>query len=138
MRELLKVLAGQGKAILISSHILTELAEICDGAVFIERGKILRAGTLEQIMHEDVQHRAVVIRALERMDDLHKQLLLMPNVESVRRIDDALEADVAGNEESCCDLLIDLVRQGFRLVEFRPRRAGLEEIFMNVTKGEVQ
>ena len=54
LRELLKVLAGQGKAILISSHILTELAEICTGAVFIERGKILRAGTLEQLLAEDV------------------------------------------------------------------------------------
>jgi ABC-2 type transport system ATP-binding protein len=138
LRELLKVLAGQGKAILISSHILTELAEICDGAVIIERGKILRAGTLEQIMHEDLAHRTVVIRPLDRLDDLHKQLLLLPGVEAVRRIDEALEADVAGDEESCCDLLAELVRLGFRLVEYRLRRAGLEEIFMNVTKGEVQ
>ena len=63
LRELLKVLAGQGKAILISSHILTELAEICTGAVFIERGKILRAGTLEQLLEEDVPQRTVIIRA---------------------------------------------------------------------------
>jgi ABC-2 type transport system ATP-binding protein len=138
LRELLKVLAGQGKAILISSHILTELAEICDGAVIIERGKILRAGTLEQIMHEDVTHRTVVLRSLGRVEELHKQLLLLPGVDAVRRLDDALEADVAGDEENCCDLLTELVRLGFRLVEFRPRRAGLEEIFMNVTKGEVQ
>ncbi len=138
LRELLKVLAGQGKAILISSHILTELAEICDGAVIIERGKILRAGTLDQIIHENVAHRTVVLRPLGRVDELHKQLLLQPGVEAVRRLDDVLEADVAGDEESCCDLLSELVRQGFRLVEFRPRRAGLEEIFMNVTKGEVQ
>jgi ABC-2 type transport system ATP-binding protein len=138
LRELLKLLSWQGKAILISSHILTELAEICDGAVIIERGKILKAGTLEQIMHEDVAHRTVVVRPLDRIDDLHKQLLLLPNVDAVRRIDDALEADVLGDEEGCCDLLIELVRLGFRLVEFRPRRAGLEEIFMTVTKGEVQ
>jgi ABC-2 type transport system ATP-binding protein len=46
LRELLKALAAQGKAVLISSHILSELAEICTGAVIIERGRILRAGTL--------------------------------------------------------------------------------------------
>src|SRR5580700_1393209 len=50
LRELLKVLAGQGKAILISSHILTELGEICNGAIIIERGKLLRAGTLKEIL----------------------------------------------------------------------------------------
>src|SRR5436305_1922350 len=79
LRELLKVLAGQGKAILISSHILTELAEICTGAVFIERGKILRAGTLEQLLSQDVAHRTVTVRALGPIDPLHKHLLVQPN-----------------------------------------------------------
>ncbi len=138
LRELLKVLSGQGKAILISSHILTELAEICTGAVIIERGKILRAGTLEQILQEDVPHRTVVVRPLDRLEELHKQLLLLPNVEAVRPVDHSLEVDFTGSEEECCDLLADLVRKGFRLVEFASRRADLEQIFMNVTRGDVQ
>src|SRR5215469_7072562 len=50
LRELLKALAAQGKAILISSHILSELAEICTGAVIIEKGTILRAGMLKEIL----------------------------------------------------------------------------------------
>jgi ABC-2 type transport system ATP-binding protein len=138
LRELLKVLSAQGKAILISSHILTELAEICTGTVIIERGTILRAGTLEQILREDVPHRTVVIRPLGRLEELHKHLLLLPEVEEVRRVDHWVEADVAGTEEGCCDLLGGLVGAGFRIVEFRERRAGLEEVFMNVTRGEVQ
>ena len=138
LRELLKVLSGQGKAILISSHILTELAEICTGTVIIERGKILRAGTLEQILRRDVPHRTVVIRPLGRLEELHKHLLLLPQVEAVRRVDHSVEVDVAGTEEGCCDLLGGLVQGGFRIVEFRERRAGLEEVFMNVTRGEVQ
>ncbi len=138
LRELLKVLSGQGKAILISSHILTELAEICTGAVIIERGKILRAGTLEQILKEDVPHRTVVIRPLDRLEELHKHLLLLPNVEAVRPVEQALEVDFAGTEEECCDLLSDLVRKGYRLIEFASRRADLEQIFMNVTRGDVQ
>jgi ABC-2 type transport system ATP-binding protein len=138
LRELLKVLAGQGKAILISSHILTELAEICNGAVFIERGKLLRAGTLEQLLREDAPHRTVVIRPLDRLDALHKHLLVQPNVEEVRLVDSTLEADVATDEEGCCRLLSELCAEGFRIVEFRPRRADLEQIFMTVTKGDVQ
>ncbi len=138
LRELLKVLSGQGKAILISSHILTELAEICTGAVIIERGKILRAGTLEQILEEDVPHRTVVVRPLDRLEELHKHLLLLPNVEAVRPVDHSLEVDFAGSEDECCDLLGDLVRKGYRIVEFASRRADLEQIFMNVTRGDVQ
>src|SRR5881398_2526461 len=79
LRELLKVLAGQGKAVLISSHILSELAEICTGAVIIERGRILRAGTLEQLLKVDVPRRTVVIRTLDRKAELHKHLLVQPN-----------------------------------------------------------
>jgi len=137
LRELLKVLAAQGKAILISSHILTELAEICNGAVFIERGTILQAGTLEQLLQQHAGQRTVVIRSLGPVEQLHKHLLLQPDVEAVRLIDQAVEVDVAGSDETCCDLLGRLIHDGYRILEFRPRRADLEQIFMNVTRGEV-
>jgi ABC-2 type transport system ATP-binding protein len=137
LRELLKVLASQGKAVLISSHILTELAEICTGAVFIERGKILQAGTLEQLLNQHVQQRTVVIRSLAPVEQLHKHLLLQPDVEAVRVVEQAVEVDVAGSDEACCDLLERLVKDGYRILEFRPRRADLEQIFMTVTKGDV-
>jgi ABC-2 type transport system ATP-binding protein len=139
LRELLKVLAAQGKAILISSHILTELAEICNGAVIIERGRILRAGTLEEILAEDMPRRTVLIRLLGKQEELLKDLLQRPNVDTARVTGEGtVEADVDGTDEACCELLGDLVRAGYRVVEFRQRRADLEEIFMNVTRGEVQ
>jgi len=139
LRELLKVLSTQGKAIFISSHILTELAEICTGAVIIEHGKILRAGTMDQILAHDLPQRTVLIRLLDRPEDLVKQLLEMPNVLEARPVGKhSVEADLDGPEEVCCDLLAGLVKAGHRIAEFRQRRADLEEIFMNVTKGEVQ
>ncbi len=137
LRELLKVLASQGKAILISSHILTELAEICTGAVFIERGKILQAGTLEQLLGQHVDQRSVIIRSLGPVDKLHKHLLLQPDVQDARIVDQAVEVDVDGSDETCCELLKRLIHDGHRILEFRPRRADLEQIFMNVTKGDV-
>jgi ABC-2 type transport system ATP-binding protein len=138
LRELLKVLAAQGKAILISSHILTELAEICTGAVIIERGRILRAGTLEDIVKGEGEHRILVVRPLGRFEDLHKHLLLLPKVVDVHVVDEALEVEFSGTEEEGCDLLAGLIKDGYRIAEFRPRRADLEQIFMNVTRGEVQ
>ena len=53
-------------------------------------------------------------------------------------MDEAAEADLAGTEEDCCELLAGLVRDGFRVVEFHLRQADLEQIFLTVTKGEVQ
>ncbi len=138
LRELLKVLSSQGKAILISSHILTELAEICTAAVIIERGKILRAGSLVQILNADKPHRTVLIRTLDDPELLHKDLLLQPNIEAARRIDHSVEVDLTGGEEACCELIANLVRSGYRVVEFHQQLAGLEELFMNVTRGEVQ
>jgi ABC-2 type transport system ATP-binding protein len=138
LRELLKVLAAQGKAILISSHILSELAEICTGAVIIERGRILRAGTLQQILQGDKTHRTVVLRPLGRAEELRKHLLETPGVEDARVRDGLVEADVDGGDEECCELLAAVVRAGFRVLEYRPRRADLEQIFLDVTRGEVQ
>jgi ABC-2 type transport system ATP-binding protein len=139
LRELLKVLAAQGKAVLISSHILSELAEICTGAVIIERGRILRAGTLQQILARDEQaYRTFLFRPLGRAEELRKHLLETPGIEDARNVDGLVEADVTGDDEACCDLLANVVRAGFRILEYRPRRADLEQVFLDVTKGEVQ
>ncbi|HEY7426192.1 MAG TPA: ABC transporter ATP-binding protein [Gemmataceae bacterium] len=138
LRELLKVLSARGKAILISSHILTELSEICTGAVIVERGRILRAGSLAHILTADVPHRTLVIRSLDGPELLYKHLMLLPNIEAVRLVDSAVEADVSGGEEDCGELLANLVRDGHRVVEFHQQRAGLEQLFLNVTQGDVQ
>ncbi len=138
LRELLKVLSGQGKAILISSHILTELAEICTSAVIIERGRVLRSGNLSNILSADAPQRAVRIRTLDEVEPLYKHLLTLPNVEAVKLVDRGVQVELMGGEEACWELLAHLVRNGQRVVEFHPLRVGLEEVFMNVTRGEVQ
>jgi ABC-2 type transport system ATP-binding protein len=138
VRELLKALADQGKAILVSSHILSELAEICNGAIIIERGKILAAGTMADIVAREVPHRSVIIRPAGRIEELHKELVQMANVASARIDGAQVIAQVTGSDETCSDLLAGLVQKGFRIVEFRLRQADLEDVFMSITKGEVQ
>ncbi len=142
LRELLKVLAQQGKAVLISSHILTELAEICDGAVIIEHGRIVAAGTIGEILRgngsTDQEPRIkLTIRAICPPEQLHKALLEMPQVVEACVAADHVEAEIAGTEEMTCDILMELIRRDFRILEFAQRRAHLEEIFMSVTRGEV-
>jgi len=138
LRELLKILAGRGKAILVSSHILTELAEICDGAVIIEQGKILRAGTMEDILTRDAPHRTIAVRALEGPDALHKAMLELPHILDTRLAGPMVHIDVDGDDETCGRVLADLMARGVHVTEFAHQRAGLEDLFMNVTRGQVQ
>jgi ABC-2 type transport system ATP-binding protein len=138
LRELLRVLSSQGKAILISSHILTELAEICHAAVIIEHGKILMAGAISDLLNSSVPRRTVIVRVLERQDELHRELLQMPHIENARIAGSEIALEVDGTEEACCDLLATLIQKGYRVFEFKLQRANLEEVFMNITKGVVQ
>ena len=138
LRELLKALAAQGKAVLISSHILTELSEICDGAVFIERGRVLKTGLLADLLKQSGQTRTVVVRTMGDPAALHRRLLQTPGVDEARLGEGTVEADVVGGEQECCDLLAALVAAGVPVLEFRPQRADLEQIFMDVTRGDVQ
>ena len=138
LRELLKVLAEQGKAILVSSHILTELSEICNGAVIIEQGRLLRAGQMEHIISSDSLERTVVIRCQGSAEDLHRELIQTPLVREARVNGPAVEAVVSGGDEVCGELLRYLVLKQLRVVDFHQRQVDLEDVFMTVTKGQVQ
>ncbi len=139
LRELLRVLADRGKAILISSHILTELAEICNGAVIIEQGRILRAGSMEQIIAGGSPHRTIVLRAANATPEtLCKELLQLPAVQEARVTGKEVEIRVDVDEDAHSEILAHLIGKGVRIVDFRQRQMDLEDVFMTVTKGEVQ
>jgi ABC-2 type transport system ATP-binding protein len=138
LRELIRVFSDQGKAILMSSHILTELSEICTGAVIIEQGKVLKAGSLDEILVTDSSARPIIIRPLGSVDAVHRTLLEQPGVRGVRADDGELTADFVGSDEDAAALLAELIRRGHQLAEFRQPRANLEQVFMNVTTGGVQ
>ena len=138
LRELLDILAARGKAILISSHILTELTEICSGVVIIERGKILATGTMEEVLRKSSPRRTIAIRVLGDSEALRRELLQTPRADNVRQVAEEVHVDVDGGEEAACEVLAALVGRGFKIAEFKQTKANLEDIFMNVTKGGVQ
>ena len=142
LRELLLVLAERRKAILISSHILTELTEICNGVVIIERGKILETGTIEEVLKKSAPRRTVAIRLVEgnghQNPQLLKELLQTPHVDNAREVVNEIHFELTGDESDACEILGALIAKKFKVIEFRQTKANLEDIFMNVTKGGVQ
>lgn len=138
LRELLRSLADQGKAILISSHILNDLSEICHAAVILEQGKLLRTGTMEALMNDDAVCTLHRVKTLGDAQGLLRFLLEQPLVESARVANPHVEFTHAGTERDRAQLLRDLLDRGFEVTEFTQKTTGLEEVFMRVTKGEVQ
>jgi ABC-2 type transport system ATP-binding protein len=142
LRELLLLLAEQKKAILISSHILTELTEICNGVVIIERGKILETGTIDEVLKKSTPRRTVAIRLLEgnhrQNPQLLRELMQTPFVENARDVASEIHFEMTGDESAACNILGELIAKKYRIIEFRQTRANLEDIFMNVTHGGVQ
>ncbi|WP_404368867.1 ABC transporter ATP-binding protein [Corallococcus coralloides] len=155
LRELLRALADQGKAVIISSHILTELAEICDSCVIIEQGRLLAQGKVEDLLRQSAGPSRVMeltVRLAAQGDEAEalwsrteRTLLEQPRVKDVAREASALrvrlelEADAgpAQAEAAAAALLAALVSQGLPVCAFSPRERNLEDAFMTVTKGRV-
>ncbi|MEI6808951.1 MAG: ABC transporter ATP-binding protein [bacterium] len=138
LRELLQVLSEQGKAILISSHILTELTEICNGAIIMEQGKVLEKGSISDIIARGTPRCAITVRVLDRKAELQTLLMTIPGVDNIAVADNDIVISLEGGEPECAELLTFIVGAGFKVSEFQRKRTDLEDIFMKITKGAVQ
>jgi ABC-2 type transport system ATP-binding protein len=137
LKELVKILARQGKCILISSHILTELEDMCDSAVIIGKGRLLRAGTLEEIRKRDSAGTAPssVMRFIGPEEETLQKVLSAPFVESARISGrNTISMELSGDGEERAQLIAYLCREGCKIVEFRNDGPGLEDLFINITK----
>ena len=139
LREMIRALADRGKAILISSHILTELAEICDVVGIIEQGRLVAVGTVEEIQKQGQAPQNVVeVRLLDGADGLAGWLARRSDVDQVRTDGQLIRFVHAGAPRSEADLLRAMIEAGFSVVAFGSHRRSLEDVFMQVTEGLVQ
>jgi ABC-2 type transport system ATP-binding protein len=137
-RTLIRELAADGKTILLSSHILTELSEICDAVAVIEKGKLLATGTVEEIMTGLRAHRLLSVRLAGPKEGAMKFLLEQPEVARVVDANDRLQFEFTADDAAQVALLGRLVAAGFPILEFNSEAAGLEDVFMKITAGKVQ
>jgi ABC-2 type transport system ATP-binding protein len=138
LREMIRELAAHGKSVLVSSHILTELAEMCDRVGIIERGQLLAVGTVEEIQREQQPHREVKVRVLGSTEGVWEWLTARGDVNQMTRSGEELKFAHQGDRESEVLLLKEMVVAGFRVAEFASHSQSLEDVFMAVTKGIVQ
>ena len=137
MRELLRELGAMGKTIVVSSHILAELAELCDSVGIIEKGRLVASGPLEEISRYARQGRTLRLRVLSDRNEAEAALRDQPGVGEVYEANGCLEVEFLGDDEATARLLATLVARDVRVVSFSEVSSDLEEIFLRLTKGEV-
>jgi ABC-2 type transport system ATP-binding protein len=138
LREMIRRLASDGKTVLISSHILTELAEMCDVVGIIEQGQMLAVGSVEEI-HKGQQRQAWVrARVLGGAAGLAQWLAGRGDVREIQTDAELITFAHAGDEQSEVDLLRQMIETGFRVAAFGSHQKTLEDVFMQVTAGLVQ
>jgi ABC-2 type transport system ATP-binding protein len=139
-RSLIRELAADGKTILLSSHILTELSEMVDGVTVIEKGKILATGTVEDILRGMRSHRILSVRIAGQNDGVERFLREQPGVLKVHDSGDTgrIQFGFEGGDGEQAVLLRQLVNAGFSVLEFSAQEAGLEDLFMKITEGKIQ
>ncbi len=138
MRELLRELGAMGKTIIVSSHILSELAEMCDAIGIIERGELVACGPVEEISRQAWQGHTLRIKTLSPDSEAVEALLRdQPGVGNIFAANDALEVEFTGDDEATAALLEILIAEGIRVTSFSEISSDLEEIFLSLTKGEV-
>jgi ABC-2 type transport system ATP-binding protein len=146
LRELIAVLSTElGKTILISSHILTELGEICDSAVIIEAGQVLASGTIKDINDKHLKDLAdsknilFITRVLNgQAEALATWLLEQPFVLDANVASELVRFRFEGDVHAQHDLLKRMINSKFEIIEFQRKAETLEDAFMAITKGIVQ
>ncbi len=152
LREMIVRLADEGKALLISSHILTELAEMCDRVAIIEKGQLLAVGTVDEILSGNgyltidgsttlpANQQLVVVTVtfisdlMEAQQLLHDEFQIQADISHGNTMTFAFSPEM----EAQANLLAAMVHGGIRVTRFRVKEKSLEDAFLHVTKGLVQ
>jgi len=137
VKALFRELRKMGKTILISSHILSELADSCTSIGIIERGQLLMHGPIDEVYRRIRGNRMIEIRFVEGMEQGLSLIRSYPQTRNVQIDDSRATVELEAEDEEVATLLDQLMRSGVRMRSFAEKDPTLEDVFMMVTKGLV-
>lgn len=137
-KELVLELGRMGKIVIVSSHILPELASFCNKVGIIERGKMLALGPVSDIIKQTRQGRHVDVRVLGELDGEVDRIAALKHVINVNVTGPStLEIEFSGDDDEQAQLLQTLLANGLRILDFRQKQIDLEDVFLEITTGAV-
>jgi len=138
IKELLKELRNMGKTILISSHILPELADLCNKVAIVEQGKLVVSGDVDSIVE---QCRGGTVLRIELVDRQEEALAFLQGLETISEAkpeNGSILASYCGEPGEHHSVLQALSANGYKVKSFSEAEVDLEDVFMRVTRGAVQ
>lgn len=137
MKNILRTLKEMGKTIIISSHILPELAELCTNLVIIQNGKSVTSGTVEEVMDKAYKTKFIRLKVLKDVESAIKLLKEYVEIGEIKKIgNNVATASFSGSEEVMCNILEGLIKENIKVVSFNTIEGNLEEVFMKVIGGD--
>ena len=138
IRELLKELHRMGKTIIISSHILHELAELCTTIGIIEHGELLFHGPISEVLARAKMGTRVHVRVAEQQELAATFLARLSGIKSVTQNDGRIILELENESSDFNAIAAALIKNNFKLREIKEEEVNLETAFMRLTKGLVQ
>ncbi len=136
MKLILKEIQNRGKTILISSHILSEIAEMCTNLGIIESGRMVVTETVDEILSEKRAFAPIYIKLAGESDLAINVLKENHLVQNITIRGNEITILFNGNDDKAANLLGDLVKSGVRVSQFSREEGNLESLFMEITKKE--
>jgi len=137
IRELLRELKRMGKTIMISSHILSELEEICDHIGIIEHGQMVFSGTLEEIRPRLGLHSKVRVKVAKNRNKAVELLSALPQIHEVQVLGDDIAITFREGQDGDGIIARALVKANFDVIAIQPEKLKLDDAFLQLTKGIV-
>ncbi|MBL4884307.1 MAG: ABC transporter ATP-binding protein [Planctomycetaceae bacterium] len=138
IRNLLKRLGEMKKTVIVSSHILPELADVCTRVGMIEKGELIVDGRVDEVMQKSRHAIFLHIRVTESSEQAAKLLEQCGIIDEVRMEQDLIIAKLVQGTLDYSELPTRLLEAGFKLILFREEEVNLETAFMELTKGKQQ
>lgn len=139
LRELIAELGRMGKMIIVSSHILPELADFCNTVGIIERGIMLANGPVADVVKTTHPSRYIEIRVLSGEAEAERFLRDQMDVTSSEITDGGVvKIGFVGDDASQANLLSALIKSGHQVLAFKEEQTDLEDVFLKITTGAVQ
>ena len=135
LRHTLRKLAATGATVFVSSHILSELAEMCSSLCVMNRGRLLASGTVDQVRVQlGSTERVLTATLLARQAEAGEWLSAQPAVHDLRVAGQQVIFGFKGCDEAQADLMDGLIRLGFRLRAFEEKRSSFEDLLVEVAE----
>ena len=135
LRNTLRKLAKTGATVFVSSHILSELAEMCSSLCVMNRGRLLASGTVDQVRHQlGSTERVLTATLLSRHEEAGEWLSSQPAVHELRIAGHQVIFGFTGCDDAQADLMEGLIRLGIRMRAFEEKRSSFEDILVEVAE----